>query len=206
MPYPFLCITGNLVPPLDPVLRANMYNAQFNPNAYQSWGIPEYVCGSGNCTWEPTANLEVRSLCADISYHIQQSCEKGTNGTTSCNLTLSGGPVTQYSIYDSQSSGGWDGRNLISLAPMVKPIVYTNYSYSAPTKRSPSVIILHMLMPLDLVAGLGKNTSTAVIRDTRWLATDCSLELYVRSSNASIRNSVFHETTLATWSETVAAL
>ncbi|KAI0543232.1 hypothetical protein GGR58DRAFT_509944 [Xylaria digitata] len=147
------------LPPIDPILKANVYNSIYNPNSYETWGLPEFVCESGNCTWDPIASLEVRSLCSDITPFLQRNCSV----------------LTTYEALSQQFT----------------PLVYANVSYGSDPNtehRNPTI------------TGTGKITNK-----TQWVATECALEVFVRSSQASVQDSTYQETTLASWSDTVTA-
>jgi hypothetical protein len=172
---------------IDPVLKANMYNSLFNPNGYQTWGLPQYFCYSVNCTWDPVASLEARSLCTDITPQLQRSCDSETGR---CNLTIPNGVSTWYYI-PSIASGG---AQAMILEEPTTPLVYTNAS-------APSVLLLQSIMAIGLNSSEGGAMTQAISNDTEWIATECSLELHVRSVNASVRKSIYQETTLGTWSD-----
>ena len=188
-------------PPLDPILRANIYSSIFNPNSYQTWATPEYVCATGNCTWGPTANLEVRSLCSDITSHIQRKCTNRGDNRSWCIQTIPNSTSLEFSFNNLGFGDRYE--QIMTLTRPLKPLVYTNRTTTVNLHREPNLVTLQLMMPQGLVESVGMNTAGGFSNDTKWIATECSLELYVRSINASVQYSIYQETTLATWSDTV---
>lgn len=111
------------------------------------------------------------------SYHYDNSCTKSRGGTVT------------------------------SPVPPTPALVYTNGSYYEGNEdhRNPVMTVLQYVMPLGLTASKGETRTGEISNETRWVATECSLELYVRSFQASVQNSGYQETTLASWSSTVTA-
>lgn len=127
-----------LVVQVDPVMKANVYNSMFNPNAYQSWGTPDFVCGSGNCTWDPFYSLEARSLCSNITSHLQKNCAySSTLRAVRCNLTIPNGASTSYTIASNTNQGG----TAMVVTTPIKPLIYTNVSSTNAAERAPSILL-----------------------------------------------------------------
>ncbi|KAL4766992.1 hypothetical protein BDW60DRAFT_212403 [Aspergillus nidulans var. acristatus] len=59
---------------VEPTLKSNVYNALFSNDGGIPWSIPRYICSSTNCTWDPVISLEARTLCANITDSLVQSC------------------------------------------------------------------------------------------------------------------------------------
>ncbi|EXJ57865.1 uncharacterized protein A1O5_12423 [Cladophialophora psammophila CBS 110553] len=182
--------------PINSVLKANIYNSILNPNARQSWGVPQYACSSGNCTWDPVTSLEARSLCTDVTEHLRKQCH-WHDGVTNCTLSIPDGAPLWYQI--STSDKDWESQALV-LSESFTNLVYKNATRSD-NYSSPSLATWQSTMALGLDFNLGSATMS-ITNDTKWIATECSLEIYVRSVNASVRNAVYYETTLDTWSDT----
>jgi hypothetical protein len=142
--------------PVDPVLKANVYNSIFNPNAYQTWGIPQYVCSSENCTWDPVTSLEARSRCTDLTSRMHRSCGWSTvYGAVRCNLTIPNGASAWYLI---GTKTNWAAQALVLELPKT-PLIYTNESAS---------YILHtqIIMVIGLDASLGAEMTQSISNDT----------------------------------------
>jgi len=204
-----------IVQSLDPVLRSNIYGSIYNPNSFASWGVPQFLCASGNCTWSPTANLAVRSVFKNATPLLQRQCQT-SSGRVYCNLSL-GAPESprlkkrqtmpttlpiipnNLEYYYSLQGHDWGGEiMLISLD--------ADSAFNTPDgNRDPNLVFMSSIIPLDLVASLGQDLNGTISNTTRWIATECSLSLYVRSVNVSVQDSVYQESTLATWSDTVTA-
>jgi hypothetical protein len=128
---------------------------------------------------------------------MQKNCGwSPIHGAEMCNLTIPNGASTWYIIGSEEN---WGAQAMV-LAQPAEPLIYTNTSLDPP-HRAPSILLTQGIMALGLDPALGGRMTQAISNDTRWIATECSLELYVRSVNASVQNSIYQETTLATWSE-----
>lgn len=86
---------------VDPVLKANVYRALFDQSSVQSWATPQYTCATGNCIWDPTANLAMRALCSNVTSYLTRNCSYNSYFNTSapfdlCNVTLGDTLSTYY--------------------------------------------------------------------------------------------------------------
>jgi len=75
---------------------------------------------------DPTANLEVRGLCSDITPHLQQNCVPAPYARgIDCNQTISDTAMIEYT-YDGLETGdgGWS-ESVMTLTPVSYPLVYT---------------------------------------------------------------------------------
>lgn len=84
-----------------------------------------------------------------------------------------------------------------------KPLVYTNSSTSDLSARAPTIFIVQSIRALGLDPSKGGSMTQDISNTTKWVATECSLELQIRSVNVSVQNSNYYEETLATWSKIV---
>ncbi|KIW93647.1 uncharacterized protein Z519_06252 [Cladophialophora bantiana CBS 173.52] len=138
---------GSDYTPIDSVLKANVCNSILNPNARQSWGVPQYACGSGNCTWDPVTSLEARSLCTDVTEHLRKQCH-WYDGVTSCTLSIPDGVSLWYQI--STSDNDWEPQALV-LSESLTNLVYKNAT-SSDKYNSPSLATWQSVMALGPIS------------------------------------------------------
>lgn len=100
----------------------------------------------------------------------------------------------------SQSGRPQNGQMMILTKPS-HPIIYKDSSMLNTTRQTPSVMVLQWISLLGLDSSKGSRMTHVITNDTKWTATECSLELYVRKFNASVQNSIYQDTTLDSWSD-----
>ncbi|KAL4915650.1 hypothetical protein BDW62DRAFT_219218 [Aspergillus aurantiobrunneus] len=173
---------------IEPTFKGNIYNSVFSTDRGRPWAIPQYMCPTGNCTWDPIASLAVRALCANVTSSLEESCERFEDSSSgvpynNCTVSLPNGTSAYYA--------GGDKTQAIALQvqPPSQPIVYTNAT-------------LPVIQRIEAVVASGKEgwyIASEVRDDPRYVATECSLEPIVRSVRASVNSSVYEETILAEW-------
>ncbi|OJJ42091.1 hypothetical protein ASPZODRAFT_105830 [Penicilliopsis zonata CBS 506.65] len=174
---------------VDPVLKANVYNSLFNPSSSQTWATPQNTCSTGNCVWEPSANLAVRALCSNVTSYLERSYTYVSNGSyVKCTVTL-GSNGTLSTQYLSTGSGA---------QPMV---VTTVESESALVYQNASLPVVQYILARGSNDGTngGGGIATDINNGTQFIATECALEPLVRSVQASVSQGVYQETLLADW-------
>jgi hypothetical protein len=128
---------------------------------------------------------------------VQRSCAyDSSHKSVRCNLTVPNGVSASYLVVNENN---WDGTAIVVQAPS-KPRTYTTVSAMA-EKRAPSIFLRQYLTTVDLNSNRGANMFTNLTDETEWIATECSLELYVRRVNSPIQNSIYQGNSLSTWSE-----
>ncbi|PWY81535.1 hypothetical protein BO94DRAFT_520204 [Aspergillus sclerotioniger CBS 115572] len=171
---------------VDPVLKANVYNSLFNNDQTRTWAIPQYSCPSSNCTWDPIASLEIRSLCANITSYLTTSCSSipsnASLGDTNCTIAL---PKSNVSA--------WYMPGVPQLTPFIvegvgfaEALVYTNASIYAIQYIAPR-------------ANISLIEQGSLDNQSHWEATECSIEPIVRSFRASVSQNTYSDETLAVW-------
>ncbi|KAL4893169.1 Mus7/MMS22 family-domain-containing protein [Aspergillus ambiguus] len=172
---------------IEPTLKGNIYNSIFSTDPGRPWTIPQHMCPTGNCTWDPVASLAVRALCANVTSSIEESCEALNDGDApynNCTVSLPNGTSAYY------ASGYHTEAIALQVQPVDHPIVYTNAT-------------LPVIQRIEAVVASSEDGWTVAqeVRDNPiYVATECSLEPIVRSIKASVNSSVYHETVLAEWS------
>ncbi|KAE8376760.1 hypothetical protein BDV26DRAFT_264929 [Aspergillus bertholletiae] len=171
---------------VDPSLKANVYNSLFNNDQSKPWATPQYVCTTGNCIWGPTAAIEVRARCSNVTDQLNITCTTitdtpaGYNGATNCTASL---PLT--------NTTAWFLSDMDVLQPLS---IATVHAATALVYKNAS------LPPIQMVAPHNLSMSTIFTANTtRWRATECSIQPLVHSFNASVTDNIYTETTLATW-------
>ncbi|GFF85998.1 hypothetical protein IFM60648_07555 [Aspergillus lentulus] len=171
---------------VDPVLKANVYSSLFNADQSKPWAIPQYLCSSSNCTWDPVASLGARAVCANVTDHLVPSCRNVTFGhreAENCSLTLANSSTTV-----------WFVPNTVMRRPLaVNPAVASALVYKNAT-----------LSPIQFIAARGitserGGTIPDIDRDTKWEAIECSIEPVVQSIRARVEDNIYSEDVLATW-------
>jgi hypothetical protein len=127
---------------------------------------------------------------------MEKNCSwSHTYGTTMCNLTIPNGASAWYLV----GPDNYGGQAMVLTQPS-KPLIYSNITLPPP-KSVPSILVTQLIMAIGLDPNQGAAMFAAVTNKTQYIATECSLELYVRRVNTSVQNSAYQETTLETWSE-----
>ncbi|KAB8228681.1 DUF3176 domain-containing protein [Aspergillus alliaceus] len=172
---------------VDPSLKANVYNSLFNNDRSRPWATPQYVCSTSNCTWDPIATLEVRARCSNVTDRLDISCsavtgdDLGYNGLTNCTASL---PVSNTTAW------------FLSGMAVKRPLsIATVQARSALVYKNASLPPIQMVVP----DGLGMDGTTLRDNNTRWQATECSIQPMVHSFRAIVKNNVYKEDSIATW-------
>jgi hypothetical protein len=129
-------------------MKANIWAGLFSTDSLGGWGIPDYYCATGNCTWEGYSTLGVCSRCADITTKLNKTCNAHAadlNNATGCDVVLPNG----FSL------GGPDGQrnHLLAASADYEPMIYGNYSAS--------LAVIHTIRADDL-STLFVNQSTSL--------------------------------------------
>ncbi|KAK6814647.1 hypothetical protein RU639_009324 [Aspergillus parasiticus] len=176
---------------VEPTLKANIYNSIFSTDPSRPWAIPQYTCPSGNCTWDPVASLAVRALCTDITSSIQQSCiahnDTGAMEMPYKNCTVSLPHDGAAAFY----AGGIHTEAIaLQVKPVTEPVVYTKHN---------TLLVIQRIEARAAVPEAGHYMAQDIRDDGRYVATECALELVVRSVQAQVSGSVYSERMLAEW-------
>ncbi|KAJ5479208.1 hypothetical protein N7530_004717 [Penicillium desertorum] len=174
---------------IEPTFKGNIYNSIFSTDPRRPWAIPQYMCPTGNCTWDPIASLAVRAICSNVTSSIKKRCERLDDSTgipyDNCTVSLPNGASAYY-------AGGYATDAIaLQVQSSSQPIVYTNAT-------------LPVIQRIEAVVASGEegwNMASAIREDARYVATECSLEPIVRSVKASVNSSVYSETVLAEWTK-----
>ncbi|KAJ5394216.1 uncharacterized protein N7487_011857 [Penicillium crustosum] len=171
---------------IEPTFKGNIYNSIFSTDIRRPWAIPQYMCPTGNCTWDPIASLAVRALCSDVTSSIKKTCEHIDSPDApydNCTVSLPNGASAYYA----------DGYKAAAIAlqvqPSSQPVVYINATL-------PVIQRIQAVVPRTKE---GWNIASYIRDHPRYVATECSLEPVVRSVRAYVNSSVYNETTLAEW-------
>ncbi|PYI31488.1 hypothetical protein BP00DRAFT_425543 [Aspergillus indologenus CBS 114.80] len=167
---------------IDPVLKANIYNALMNQDSTRPWATPQYTCPTGNCTWGAFLSLGVEAQCADITAHLQRNCTDMTPPILfNCTVSLPSGLAAFY------SPGGWrrqlsamgtfDGTDAVQYQTTTFPVV--QYILAVGTNTDPTVGV-----------GLAENLTET----SPFTATECALMPVVQLFNVTISLGVYQET------------
>ncbi|OGM45307.1 hypothetical protein ABOM_006429 [Aspergillus bombycis] len=176
---------------VDPSVKANVYNSLFNNDQSKPWATPKYICSTSNCTWGPTAAIEVRARCSDVTDLLNTTCTTvtdsplGYNGITNCTATLPLANTTAWFL------SGMDVLQPMSIATVhaATALIYKNAT----------------LPPIQMVAPTNLTMDTMFTENTtKWHATECSIQPVVHSFNATVQDNIYTETTIATWEKSQA--
>ncbi|KAB8205106.1 hypothetical protein BDV34DRAFT_196138 [Aspergillus parasiticus] len=171
---------------VDPSLKANVYNSLFNNDQSKPWATPKYICNTSNCTWGPTAAIEVRARCSNVTDLLNTTCTTVTNnfsgydGTTNCTATLPLANTTAWFL------SGMDVLQPLSVA--------TVHASTALIYKNATLPPIQMISPTNLSMNTTFTENTA-----KWHATECSIQPIIHSFNATVTNNIYNETTIATW-------
>jgi hypothetical protein len=170
---------------VDPVLKANVYNSIFNSDPNQQWAIPQYVCGSGNCTFMPTATLAARAQCSNVTSTLRYDCvplvENCSGSYCQENCTVSIGSELAVSYWAGGNSG-------------------TFYRLGTTANRSPSTMpTIHYITVNDISSILRLNYSPVKVLERPFLAAQCDVKIGVQAIQESIENSIYTMTPIGFW-------
>ena len=173
---------------IDPVMRSNVYGAIFNPTANETWGRPEFVCSTGNCTYPSVANLDVRSLCSNITADLSIDC-KSIDGHQNCTVAIENG--ASLSFKTGNDTYGGSPLVIVALTSEQKPLLYN-------TRDSLVLEVVQWIYAPGLNATQGASMLEELNPNSRFVATECALEVVARGSNISIRSNKYSELYLNT--------
>lgn len=184
-------------------MKANVYNSIFNPSQEAYWGTPQFSCPNGNCTWDPFITLEFRSLCSDVRFALKGVCINVTNELNAsvplCQAYLSNGLKLNY----TQSYGEEIDPNPNSLSKKIglgfnATLMVVSASKMPLVYKNMSLISIQSIMATG-DAWTRSNDTVEAFQNTRFQATECSIEPYVRKVQAKVTRGVYHERTLDSW-------
>ncbi|KAF7190708.1 hypothetical protein HII31_07867 [Pseudocercospora fuligena] len=176
---------GSWVYLVDPVMKANVYNSLINMDDSQAWSLPQYVCESGNCTWDPIATLAVRPSCKSFFHLLRRNCTTPFAGSSeeTCDLGPPGMvPSLTYNKYASAMD------IVMNLTTSNVSLVHENGPFKA----------VRMLM----AEGSNMNATAlayghSISNDSTIIATECNFEICVQSLQASVLAGNYVERSIA---------
>ncbi|KAM0263726.1 hypothetical protein ACHAQJ_001040 [Trichoderma viride] len=173
-------------------LKANVYNAILNPESSQVWAQPQYVCNTGNCTWEPVASIGICPFCSDISTDLSMSCKSSEIPETdqnyqNCTVSLPHGFAAWF------VDGGLNG------SPMIIGNSVQNNNVNALVYKNHTLPVIQGI--LALLNDTNQGLIMGLTKETHFIATECALAPCVRSVQASVRRSIYNESTPIYWFE-----
>ncbi|RLL95917.1 hypothetical protein CFD26_104613 [Aspergillus turcosus] len=175
---------------VDPVLKANVYSSLFNADQSRPWAIPQYLCSSSNCTWDPVASLGARAVCSNVTDHLIPSCHNTTQGSSelfNCSLTLANSSTTVWFIPDTSI-----GLPLAVNPAMKSALVYKNATF----------IAIQFIAARGITSERGGAITIPTLDlDNKWEAIECSIEPVVQSIRAQVDHNIYSEEVLATWAQ-----
>ncbi|KAL5040978.1 hypothetical protein BDW71DRAFT_192695 [Aspergillus fruticulosus] len=178
---------------VEPTLKSNVYNALFSNDGGIPWSIPRYICSSTNCTWDPVISLEARTLCANITDSLVQSChnisETKLGRSVNCTASLPKSKLEAWALlnYTERSFHADEIHGLVAQA--VEPsvaLVYTNATRNT----------FQFIAPWEFKDFSGVSVTRQV---SLWEAIECSIEPIVRSFQPLVKDSIYSDKTLAIW-------
>ncbi|KAL3447101.1 hypothetical protein BJX65DRAFT_308449 [Aspergillus insuetus] len=170
---------------VDPILKANN----------KPWSLPQHSCPSANCTWGPIASLETRALCTDVTDRINTTCSvitdesSGFAGYPNCTLNLIGSDLTAWLVPDDGSTIAMQGF-VVQGVGSGDGVVYSSNN---------SLGIVQYLAPKTIDHGPDAYWYIPPTPDTKWFATECAIEPFVRAFRPSGRQNIYSDETLAIW-------
>lgn len=166
-----------------------MLNALIAAPNEREVNLPEFMCSTGNCTWPPVATLAFCSRCTDISAQLVVVCEEWTQNRANdrvqqCTARLPGGTGVESVTANSRSeilmntTITEDNTKVVMQSVRVLPRTLEERGTTEPgtTFRAPATI-------------------------SNFTATECTLDLCVMSIQPSVRQGVYSETVLDTFTE-----
>ncbi|KAJ5773858.1 hypothetical protein N7457_008754 [Penicillium paradoxum] len=175
---------------VDPAMKANIYNSLYSTDSSDPWSIPRYTCSSGNCTWDPITTLEMRATCTNITDRLQM---KTQNSTVKYVPSITEERLSVYLQKDKWSNVSADvttdslrGTPVV-LGTWLTPFVYEN---------NIGIPVVQIIGPDELPAS---GMYGAKFNHTVWQAVECTIIPIVHSFRAKVVEGVYHEETLATW-------
>ncbi|KAJ5504971.1 hypothetical protein N7463_007845 [Penicillium fimorum] len=158
---------------VDPTLKSNVYGALLNLNSAQTWGVPQYTCTTGNCTWDAMTSLGVRALCSNVTLDLKTNCNES------------------YHWIMVSASGA-------SAQPMGMRTIDGGVGTAYPNSTFP-VIQYILAMGSNDGQTEGGAISTKIGNNTQFIATECVLQPLVQSFQAPVVMGVYQEKQLAEW-------
>ncbi|KAJ5769203.1 hypothetical protein N7520_003762 [Penicillium odoratum] len=175
---------------VDPTLKANVYNSIFNNDPSKPWSIPNYTCGTGNCTWDPITSLGMQAVCSDVTKYLDFQCHTITNDTA--DLAMVG--ERNCSIHlRFNSSTSTISANYIENGPVATAVVAGPGGVSIIQEDSPFYHV-QIIAPDQSI-----NEVDVFTNSTKWQALECALQPIVRRFRPSVTGGIYHEDTLSVW-------
>lgn len=176
-------------------MKANLYGSILSPNATQQWGVPTFICSTGDCTWDPVATLAIRPLCSDITSRLETSCSIFNSSSEGeleqCFVSLSG---SQTLSFTNDPSLNRISMNMtvagLGTGSTLPPIVYDNQTFP----------VIRYVSAIGNAIGLPGTSPKPATPDSQFIGTECALEPYVVSVQPSVNKSVYSEVILEEWS------
>ncbi|KAK4182743.1 hypothetical protein QBC35DRAFT_395373, partial [Podospora australis] len=168
----------------DPFLELDIWSALLTaPN--NDVNIPMFFCSTGNCTWGPIATLGFCSQCADITSQIDLACK------TSELVSKRESRISQ--TCKAVLRGGTAGLSLIGTDTTFETLMHVTQVGGNEGLRYHSI---RMLPPYNMTSAVRRPVTLA-----NFGATECTLSPCVLSLQASVRNGIYSEMILDTFTE-----
>ena len=177
---------------VDPIFKTNVYSALFDQSSDQPWATPQYTCATGNCTWDPTANLAMRALCSNVTSSLLKNCSAATV-SESIEITLTRCNITLGSTLSIFYENGFRAQPMaVTTVNAGQALVYQNSSF-------PVVQYILASGSNNNPQSPGLGIESNIDNNTQFVATECTLQPLVRSVKPFVSLGVYQETILAEW-------
>ncbi|KAF2833162.1 hypothetical protein CC86DRAFT_399808 [Ophiobolus disseminans] len=181
-------------------LKSCLYNA-IHSNKRKNKIQPQYLCPTGNCTWDRFATFAFCPRCVDVSKHLKYTCKDQIAGRQYCNVSFPGGSpsIAFDAAKDSYFSGMVDSYFRVQKAESSVALNTTGCMrdlYLSPD--SPQ--IWHTIradIDLDVLGNLDGNRK--MHNDTPIIGNECAMYPCVLSVDASVKTGEYQEDIIDTY-------
>lgn len=187
----------------NPILKVNIDRAFATLGHSTNSSLPNFICNTGNCTYPHFATLAYQAACTDVSHRIKVNCTEtgSSDADTKCeyypDVVKSDSNFKLYYYRKSSGSPVLMASRVVSYAKD-----YMVYNRTGSNKDSRKVLqFLRMdVNPFFQDASTVLNSTVAVV------AQECIIMPCVQSIEAFVRQGIYSEKVLETYTESNASI
>ncbi|CAO2648858.1 Nn.00g098070.m01.CDS01 [Neocucurbitaria sp. VM-36] len=184
----------------NPALKGSLYSAIYG-NPRSNILQPQYLCPTGNCTWDSFASFAFCPKCIDVSEHLNRTCKNMADTPPIiqiCNVTFpSGAPYLAYDASLDYLPAGMPDTYFITELARSSIVLNTTGSMH---EISFNPFIWHSIRADVSAAVVNDLNGLKKLRnDTGMIGTECAMFPCILSIDADVSDGIYQERILDTY-------
>lgn len=179
----------DILPTTNFAMASAIYNGFYNSSSSRNQ-TAAFQCATGNCTWFAFTSLAFCSSCVDVSHLIKNKSDPASVHTDYAN--------TVYSLpyADIRNNDGRKGNQ-----PYDRTVLSTNWTVRPEQTISFQEIDTMLIAFLTMLAAPSWRANQTNWNESTPSALECALTLCVNAYQSNVKNGVFTENIITSWSQ-----